>query len=348
MIALHIDEVVRSLFDRLHNVDMPRLVLPFLTLALLLGPAAGQQEPRFRSQINLVPVPTMVRNAHGNPVYGLKEEDFIIEDESIEQSVHLDEAAAAEPISLLIAVQCGRRAKREFGRMGGVATMLDPVLTGQNNEAALLLFDSGVNLVRDFTTQADGIEADLKNLQSRDHGAAILDAVAYGARLLGKRPEGQQRVLLLISETRDHGSHFARIDDAMRLVGTTNTLVFALPFSPYVSHQLDTARASNRDEWGINVDIIEKLAAARQAMRKNIPKTLASMTGGEYELFVSRKGFETDMTRFANHLHSRYLLSFEPKDPHPGLHKIQVHLKHPTQDQILLFRSSYWVGDITQ
>ncbi|PYX85413.1 MAG: hypothetical protein DMG70_03720 [Acidobacteria bacterium] len=62
MIALHIDEVVRSLFDRLHNVDMPRLVLPFLTLALLLGPAAGQQEPRFRSQINLVPVPTMVRN----------------------------------------------------------------------------------------------------------------------------------------------------------------------------------------------------------------------------------------------------------------------------------------------
>ena len=89
----------------------------------------------------------------------MKEEDFIIEDESIEQSVHLDEAAAAEPISLLIAVQCGRRAKREFGRMGGVATMLDPVLTGQNNEAALLLFDSGVNLVRDFTTQADGIEA---------------------------------------------------------------------------------------------------------------------------------------------------------------------------------------------
>jgi VWFA-related protein len=326
---------------------MPRLVLPFLTLALL-GPAAGHQEPSFRSQINLVPVPTMVRDANGNTVYGLKRGDFVIEDDSIEQSVNLDEAAEAEPISMVIAVQCGRRAKREFGRMGGLATMLDPVLTRQNNEAALLLFDSGLNLVRDFTTQADGIEANLKNLQSGDHGAAILDAVAYGAKLLGKRPEGRQRVLLLISETRDHGSHFAKIDDAMRLVGTTNTLVFALPFSPYVSHQLDTARGSNRDEWGTNVDIIEKLAAARQAMRKNIPKTLASMTGGEYELFISRKGFETHMTNFANHLHSRYLLSFEPKDPHPGLHKIQVHLRNPAQNEILLFRSSYWAGDVTQ
>lgn len=72
------------------------------------------------------------------------------------------------------------------------------------------------------------------------------------------------------------------------------------------------------------MDILEKLAAARQAMEKNTPKELASMTGGEYELFNTRKGFETDMTSFANHLHSRYLLNFEPKHPHPGLHQIRV------------------------
>jgi hypothetical protein len=108
---------------------------------------------------------------------------------------------------------------------------------------------------------------------------------------------------------------------------------------------LDTARGANKDEWGANVDIIEKLAAARQAMRKNIPKTLASMTGGEYELFMSRKGFETNMTSFANHLHSRYLLSFEPKDPHHGLHKIQVRLRNSANNETLLFRSSYWAGE---
>jgi hypothetical protein len=162
--------------------------------------------------------------------------------------------------------------------------------------------------------------------------------------MLAKRPEGRQRVLLLISETRDHGSHFAKIEDAVRLVGITHTPVYALPFSPYISQQLDTGRGTNRDEWGPNMDIIEKLAAARQAMRKNSAKALASMTGGEYELFATRKGFESDMIGFANHLHSRYLLSFEPKDPHSGLHRIRVRLRHADSNQTVLFRSSYWVA----
>jgi VWFA-related protein len=316
-----------------------------VALLLLLGPAAGQQEPSFTSQSNLVPVPTLVRDAAGNAVYGLQAQDFIIEDDGVAQLVHLDEPAEAEPISLVIAVQTGRRAKREFGRMAGLAAMLDPVLSGRQNEAALLLFDSTLNLVQDFTNQADVIETDLKDLESGDQGAAILDAVAYSAKMLGRRPEGRQRVLLLISETRDHGSHFAKIDDTVRLVGVTHTLVYALPFSPYISQQLDTARGANKDEWGTGIDFIEKLAAARQAMRKNSAKALASMTGGEYELFATRKSFESDMLSFANHLHSRYLLSFEPKSPHPGLHRVQVRLTHAASNQTVLFRSTYWVAE---
>jgi VWFA-related protein len=324
---------------------MSRFSSWLVMLLLLSGAASGQQEPSFSSQGNLVPVPTLVRDAAGNAVYGLRAQDFIIEDDGIEQAVHLDEAAEAEPISLVIAVQCGRRAEREFGRMGGLAAMLDPILSGRQNEAALLIFDSKLNLVHDFTKHAEVIEEDLKNLEPGDHGAAILDAVAYSAKLLAKRPEGRLRVLLLISETRDHGSHFAKIDDAVRLVGVTHTLVYALPFSPYISQQLDTARGSNRDEWSPNFDIIEKLAAARQAMRKNSARALASMTGGEYELFATRKSFESDMISFANHLHSRYLLSFEPKDPHAGLHRIRVRLRKAGSNQTLLFRSTYWVAD---
>jgi VWFA-related protein len=294
---------------------------------------------------NLVPVPTLVRDNNGDAIYGLKIQDFVIEDDGIEQSIHLDETPEAQPISLVIAVQCGRRARREFGRTAKLSTMLDPVLSGKNNEAALLLFDSGVNLVQDFTTQTDTIEEHLKKLQPGDDGAAIIDAVSYAAKLLGQRQEGHQRVLLLISETRDHGSHLAKIDDVVRLVGTTNTQVFTLPFSPYISQQLDTARGRNSDEWKPTIDIIEKLAAAHQAMRKNIPQALASMTGGEYDLFKSRKGFESDLIDFSNHLESRYLLSFQPNDPRPGLHSIRVRLKHPTGQETLLFRRTYWVGN---
>jgi VWFA-related protein len=324
---------------------MLRFGSPLVLLLLLFGGASAQPEPSFTSQGNLVPVPTLVRDAAGNAVYGMQAQDFIIEDDGVGQAVHLDEAADAEPLSLVIAVECGRRAEREFRRMAGLGAMLDLVLGGRQNEAALLLFDSKLNLVEDFTNQADVIETDLKNLEPGDHGAAILDAVAYSAKMLARRPAGRQRVLLLISETRDHGSHFAKIDDAVRLVGVTHTLVYALPFSPYISQQLDIARGSNKDEWSPNFDIVEKLAAARQAMRRNSAKALASMTGGEYELFATRKSFESDMIRFANHLHSRYRLSFEPKNPHPGLHRIRVRLRNSASNQTVFARSSYWVAD---
>jgi VWFA-related protein len=316
-----------------------------LLFAILMTPfILAQQGPLFASRANLVPVPTLVRDGKGSAVYGVKPEDFVIEDDGVPQTVHLDEAAEGQPLSIMIAVQPGRRANREFGRIATLASMLDPILSDQNNEAALLLFDSKLDLVKDFTSNADDIELALRNLQSGDNGAAILDAVAYSARLLAGRAEGRKPVLLLVSETRDHGSRFTKLDDVVRLIGENNILVFAVPFSPYISQQLDVARGTNKDEWSPNVDIIEKLAAARQAMRKNAPRALTSMTGGEYELFATRNAFETDLTTFSNHLRSRYQLSFEPNDPHPGLHQIRVKLRDPEKDWSVLFRSSYWVA----
>jgi VWFA-related protein len=324
--------------------------LHVLIFLLPLGPATAQQESTFSSQSNLVLVPTLVRDEKDNVVYGLHAQDFVIEDGGVEQTVHLDEAAEAAPVSSVIAVQCGGRAQREFARMRGLASILDPVLSQENNRAALVLFDSKLNLARDFTSNGDLIEEDLKNLRPGDGGAAILDAVAYSLKLLNTQPDGRQRVLLLISETRDHGSHFGKLDEVIRLIGVTNTAVYALSFSPSLSQVLDTERGRNRDEvyWNVRPNIVGPPRMARQALRKNIPKTIVSMTGGEYELFSSRHGFETRMNNFANHLHNRYLLSFEPKSPDPGLHQIRVRLRDPLPNQTIAFRSNYWAGGFSQ
>ena len=328
----------------MHLTNVSQTFAPFF-LILTIGITPAQQAPSFTSRTNLVPVPTLVRNAEGNAIYGLHAEDFIIEDDAVPQTVHLDEGAQNEALSLVIAVQRGRRANREFGRINSLASMLDPILNDQKNEAALVLFDSKLELARDFTRNPDEIEPALRNLQSGDSGAAILDAAGYSARLLARRAQGQKLVLLLICETRDHGSRFTKLDDVVRLIGENNILVFAVPFSPYISQQLDVARGANRDEWRPNIDIGEKLAAARQALRKNAPKALTSMTGGEYQLFATRSAFETDLTSFSNHLNSRYQLSFAPNDPHPGLHQIRVKLRDPGKNWNVLFRSSYWADD---
>jgi VWFA-related protein len=312
-----------------------------LQVLLLILPTAAQQ---ISTRANLVPVPTLVLDERGHTLFGLHGQDFIIEDEGVQQIVYLDEAAEAKPLSLMIAVQSGRRANRELGRIAGLSAMLDPILNEPNSEAAVLSFDSRLNLVQDFTNDPDVIERSLKGIDAGDGGAVVLDAIAYSARLLAKRPGDCERVLLLISETRDHSSYFAKLDEAVRLIGENNISVYALPFSPYESQQLDVLRGANKDEWRSYVNILEKLAAIRQAMRKNIPETLADLSGGEYRVFHTKKGFEADMIEFANSLHSRYALSFEPKNPHRGLHQIRVRLRDPLNKAAVLYRTSYWVG----
>ncbi len=321
----------------------PVLLGSVLFASALLGQPA--QEGDFSSQVNLVPVPTLVRDAKGDAVSGLVANDFVLEDDGVQQTIHLDDAAASEPISLMVVVQCGSRANREFERMAGLASMLDPVLSDPENEAALLFVDSKLDLAQDFTHDADKIESRLKNIPQGDGGAAIVDAIAYSARLLGRRDQGRQRVLLLISETRDHGSKFTKLDDAVSVVDANNVTVYALPFSPYVSQQLDVLRGTNRDEWTPGMDLLQKIEDVRQAMRKNIPRTLADLTGGEYESFATKSNFEDHLIVFANHLHARYALSFEPKDPHAGLHQIRVRLRTASDYSSILYRRTYWVGE---
>ncbi|HYM76550.1 MAG TPA: VWA domain-containing protein [Candidatus Dormibacteraeota bacterium] len=316
-----------------------RRVARYLLLPTLLSLALSQ-ETTVRSRSNLVLVPTMVKDPQGAIVYGLQGKDFIVEDDGVEQVARLDDAPEGQPVSLVLAIQTGRRASYEFPRMQGLKTMLSPLFALGTARVAVVEFDSHVDLTRNFTQDEALVSDDLSNLQAGDGGAVILDAVSYSINLLKKEPEDRQRVLLLISETRDHGSR-VKVDDAVAAVGQANAVMYTLAFSPGLSNILDTGRGTNKNEEHPTVDILDLGYRTAQAMRKNVPSAIATMTGGEYELFATRKKFEVRMNDFTNHLHSRYLLSFAPKSPHPGLHQLRVRLKN-APDSTVLARTTYW------
>jgi VWFA-related protein len=311
-----------------------------LLLFALLSCGALSQETTFHSQSNAVVIPALVKSAKREIVYGLAAKDFIIEDDGAEQAVHLDEMAEGQPVSVVAAIQRGRRANYEFPRIRGLSAMLDPLVEDGHGSVAIVEFDSHVELGQDFSSNSAQIARTLRDLQPGDGGAAILDAVDYSVKLLEKAPKERLRVLLLISETRDHGSQ-AKVEDVVPEIGQSTTAVYALAFSPSRSNVLDTMRGNNINEMNPAPDLLAPMIVAAAAMKKNIPKTVAAMTGGEYEMFASGQNFDRRMIDFTNHVHSRYLLSVEPKSPHPGLHPLRVRLREPG-DAVVLARSSYW------
>jgi VWFA-related protein len=326
------------------GMNLSRFAILLVVLASL---TAIPQEPTFRSESNVVVVPVLVRDRAREIVYGLSANDFIIEDDSIPQTVHLDEAAQENPSSIVVVVQLGRRANYELPRIQGLTSMLSPLLDEHHANVAIVSFDSHVQEVQGFTDRSSEIARRFRDLEPGDGGAAIIDAVDYGVEMLEATPNDRQRVLLLVSETRDHGSKKATTD-VLRRLGNSNIVVYALTFSPSKSNVLDTLRGTNnpdlhpeQTEVHEGPDLLAPLILAAQGIRKNAAKAITTMTGGEYAQFASGKGFDRDMTEFSNHLHARYLLSFAPSRPHPGLHQLRVRLKSPRDSEVLA-RESYW------
>jgi VWFA-related protein len=352
--------------DLTANRSLPALLLA-LSLALSAQePLPSDRQPTLRTQANLVQVPALVKNKSGGLVYGLQAKDFIVEDDGVEQKVRMEEAPESAPISLVVVIQVGRTAEAELPRIRTLGSMLQPVLSDGLNRAAIVSFDSQIEIVQPFTTNGAVIAADIQRLSPGDSGAVIRDAVAYSAAMLRHETPERQRVLLLVSETRDHGSHVVSVENTVRIITDGNIVVYSLAFSPTLSNVLDTMRGytGNRDQPAHPLDATQQdeivrgevmpdgsqrgaipltplIVIAAQALRKNSPKTIAAITGGEYELFKSHAGFEDLMTQFTNHLRNRYVLSFEPRDPHPGLHEIRVRLHYPGDARVLA-RNRYW------
>ena len=81
--------------------------------------------------------------------------------------------------------------------------------------------------------------------------------------------------------------------------------------------------------------------ATAYALQRNVPETVAHLTGGEYFSLTSAKSLERDMSAIANHLPNRYVLSFHPLSPHPGLHVLSVRLPGYVDLEVTA-RRSYW------
>lgn len=92
------------------RAELRHTAIPFLLILIALLASALSQETTVRSQANVVLIPALVKDSQGSIVYGLQAKDFIIEDDGVEQPVRLDEAPEGQPISLVLAIQRGRRA----------------------------------------------------------------------------------------------------------------------------------------------------------------------------------------------------------------------------------------------
>lgn len=300
----------------------------------------SQGGPVLRMTTREVLVPTLVEKG-GNVVYGLRASDFVLEDNGVAQKVRVQEEMDTAPVALVVAVQQGGMSALEFDKVAKLGPLLDTFLSDARSEAALIGFDSVPHLIHDYTHSGEALNKDLRSMEPGDGGDAILDTVNYAVDLLETQPKSYRRVLLLISQARDHGSKHTKIESLIRKIGQSDVLVLTVSFSPVKAEFLHDVKDSGEQR---TMNMVSALVALVQAFKKNVTKEVAQMSGGEYTTFTGDKKFEQDVLDAAKHARNRYLLTFSPSEPTPGLHSIRVHLAEDYGAHIVA-RANYWVGE---
>jgi VWFA-related protein len=328
-------------------------------ICLLAHMAAGQTVPSgtLHSTTTLVVVPTLVQTSSGEPVPNLHARDFVLTDNGVVQAVSIEQAER-QPIAVVVLVQTGGAAARQFQNYKGLATMVDSLTGSSPRQVAMVTFDSRPEAASDFVEDVGELKEDLTHPAKGNDGAAILDAVNYGMDLLEQQPAGTRRVLLLLSQTHDDGS-VAKADEILRRLGETNTWICSVTFSPEKTWLKDefTKERHENPPYQMSPDLPplsytfnlgKPIGEALQAMRKDTAAEIANLSGGESLPFGDRGDLDQQLAAIANHLPNRYTLTFRPSSSEPGYHAIQVQLANQALAATVKARTSYWSSGAAQ
>jgi VWFA-related protein len=333
---------------------------------------------------NLVLVPALVKTKNGELVFSLTADDFVLTDNGVPQKLQLEPDTDSQPLALAVIVQTGGPGAAHLGDYSDLKAVLDAVVGDVPHRVAVISFDSRSRLEQDFTADTDTAANTIGRLHEGDPGAAILDALAFGIHLLRDQPPEYHRAVLLFSETIDSDSQTS-FEDAVRAVDDTNTSIYSFAFSskkaalkhegaklprpggspysdePYAKGgcmsrepNADPDAHGSRSVQALDCasDLIPPLRLARLAfiaatdgLKRNVPESVAQLTGGEYFPFKDSKTLERHLVAISNDLPNRYVLSFRPQSPLPGMHALQLRLTGRPELE-LKARSGYWVDAV--
>jgi VWFA-related protein len=335
-------------------------------------PSAPQQSsddenlPKFVQTVKEVMAPVTVTNRDGKTVNGLTALDFRLLDNGKPQAISVD--TLAHPISLVVAVQANASVERIIPQIQKIGSVFDDLVIGENGEMAVLAFDHRIQTMTPFTSDPDKIHDAFKKVKAGSYSSHLNEATMEALNMLRNRPADRRRILVLISESRDAGSHY-HVRDVLTEAEFADIVIYPIDISHLLSSltakQLPNRQQSVIPPGGINypngqvntptldlqqnqngnfVPLFKEMFIAVKAIFIPNPLEVYSrFTGGREYSFMSQRGLESAVSDIGEELHSQYLLTYSPNNQEDaGFHEIEVQINKP--DLKVRTRNGYWLA----
>ena len=281
-----------------------RLFLSFLAASLLL---AAQDDGTIRVKVRLVHLLVTAKDAAGNLVGNLTQDDFKVSDNGAPQKIAVFERRTEQPLSVSLLIDnSGSTAKDLKYEVDSVGRFVKALFQGGNEKdrAALYSFNYQVIKQTAFIRQPNPIDRALRQLKG-EAGTSLYDAIYLASDELYGR-EGRH-VMIIVTDGGDTTSS-KDFQAALEAAQRADVVIYPLLVVP------------------VEAD------AGRNVGGENALTTLSAGTGGRVQLPSVGSSLDHAFEQILNELRTQYFLAYYPKDMplrRDRFHQIGVEMRRP-------------------
>jgi len=314
-----------------------QLTTPKVLLAILLatgsaGIEAQNKDESIRVDTNLVLINVLVRDKTGQPVKGLKAEQFeVLDDETKRRIESFSDGDAPMSLGIIYDMHptTDERTKSVIESLGRFKAEL-----GRGDDLFLVAFNMRGEETFDFVPTFDQLEKHMTSPGKREP-YSLYDAVYFASdRIQASR--NQRRVLLIISDSADHRSRNT-LSAVREKVSDIRAEVYAVILDENYGYGYFDMSHRSRERYPFSKDAsrLDRAAIMDLTLRSG-GSTLVG--GSENELRLS-----TIYTQIAKDMRSHYTLGFYPEVVDDKRHTLRIRLRNISgaKDFVLTYRTSY-------
>jgi VWFA-related protein len=162
-------------------------------------------QKKIRVFTNEVIVPLTVLNDRKEQVLDLAQNDFHVFDNGVEQPIdHWD--MGGDPLAVALVLETSSHIQMMAPVIRGMGSIFTETVMALSSEAAVITYDSTVELRQPFTTDHDAVERAIKNVDFGAPEMRLYDAMGTAVDLLKTQQPKFRRVMLVVGESQDLAS----------------------------------------------------------------------------------------------------------------------------------------------